>query len=77
MIYQGKSEELFNFIKKVTIQEKGNITDQVLSLIVKISEGSVRDALSLLDRGLLANLEIKLLILIKPEKYMVTLKKAQ
>ena len=52
-----KSEELFNFIKKVTIQEKGNITDQVLSLIVKISEGSVRDALSLLDRGLLANLE--------------------
>ena len=52
-----KSEELFDFIKKVTIQEKGHITDQVLRLIVKISEGSVRDALSLLDRGLLANLE--------------------
>ena len=52
-----KSEELFDFIKKVTIQEKGQITDQVLRLIVKISEGSVRDALSLLDRGLLANLE--------------------
>ena len=52
-----KSEELFDFIKKVTIQEKGHITDQVLRLIVKISEGSVRDALSLLDRGLLANLD--------------------
>ena len=52
-----KSEELFNFIKKVTMQEKGSITDQVLRLIVKISEGSVRDALSLLDRGLLVNLE--------------------
>ena len=49
-----KSSELFEFIKKIKIQEKGNITDDALKLIVKISEGSVRDALSLLDRALLS-----------------------
>ena len=32
----------------------GKATDDALKLIVKISEGSVRDALSLLDRGLLS-----------------------
>ena len=49
-----KSLELFNFIKKINGKEKGNVTDDALKLIVKISEGSVRDALSLLDRALLA-----------------------
>ena len=49
-----KSSELFNFIKKVKDKEKGNVSDEALKLIVKISEGSVRDALSLLDRGLLS-----------------------
>ena len=34
-------------------KEKGKIKDDALKLIVKISEGSVRDALSLLDRALL------------------------
>ena len=48
-----KSDELFNFLKKITELEKGNVSDDVLKLIVKISEGSVRDALSLLDRGLI------------------------
>jgi len=48
-----KSLELFNFIKKIKIKENGKITDDAIKLIVKISEGSVRDALSLLDRALL------------------------
>ena len=48
-----KSLELFNFIKKITEKEKGKATDDALKLIVKISEGSVRDALSLLDRALI------------------------
>jgi len=49
-----KSNDLFQFIKKVKDKENGNVSDEVLKLIVKISEGSVRDALSLLDRGLLS-----------------------
>ena len=48
-----KSIELFEFIKKIKDQENGKVSDDALKLIVKISEGSVRDALSLLDRGLL------------------------
>ncbi|MBD1139728.1 DNA polymerase III subunit gamma/tau [Pelagibacterales bacterium SAG-MED38] len=48
-----KSSELFNFIKNIKDKEKGKISDEALKLIVKISEGSVRDALSLLDRALL------------------------
>ena len=47
------SLDLFNFIKEVKNKEKGKISDEALKLIVKISEGSVRDALSLLDRALL------------------------
>ncbi len=49
-----KSNELFEFIKKIKDKEKGKVTDDALKLIVKISEGSVRDALSLLDRALLS-----------------------
>ena len=48
-----RSSELFNYIKKIKDKEGGKITDEALKLIVKISEGSVRDALSLLDRALL------------------------
>ena len=48
-----KSLELFNFIKNIKDKENGNASDEALKLIVKISEGSVRDALSLLDRALL------------------------
>ena len=51
------SSSLFNFIKEVKDKEKGKIKDEALKLIVKISEGSVRDALSLLDRALLNNNE--------------------
>ena len=49
-----KSSELFDFIKKIKEKENGKVTDEALKLIVKISEGSVRDALSLLDRALLS-----------------------
>ena len=48
------SESLFEFIKKVKDKENGKISDEALKLIVKISEGSVRDALSLLDRAMLS-----------------------
>ena len=48
-----KSLELFDFIKKIKEKENGNVSDDALKLIIKISEGSVRDALSLLDRALL------------------------
>ncbi len=50
-----KSEELFNFIKNIKEKEKGKISDDALKLIVKISEGSVRDALSLLDKAIISN----------------------
>ena len=50
-----RSDELFLYIKKVCEKEGGNISDEALKLIVKISEGSVRDSLSLLDRALLSN----------------------
>ena len=49
-----KSTELFRFIKKIKEKENGKASDEALKLIVKISEGSVRDALSLLDRALLS-----------------------
>ncbi len=49
-----KSDELLEFIKKIKNKENGKATDEALKLIVKISEGSVRDALSLLDRALLS-----------------------
>ena len=49
-----KSLELFNFLKDIKEKENGKATDDALKLIVKISEGSVRDALSLLDRGLIS-----------------------
>ena len=49
-----KSSELFEFLKKIKVKENGKVSDDALKLIVKISEGSVRDALSLLDRALLS-----------------------
>ena len=47
-----KSLELLIFLKKILKKEKGKATEAALRLIVKISEGSVRDALSLLDRAI-------------------------
>ena len=48
-----KSSELFKFIKNIKDKENGKVSDDALKFLVKISEGSVRDALSLLDRALL------------------------
>tara|TARA_B100000029_G_scaffold236073_1_gene233196 strand:+ start:205 stop:1845 length:1641 start_codon:yes stop_codon:yes gene_type:complete len=47
------SEELFEYLVKIKDLEKGRITDDAIRLIVKLSEGSVRDSLSLLDRSML------------------------
>ena len=48
-------EDMFNFLKDVTSKEKESLNEDIIKLIVKISEGSVRDALSLLDRIFLSN----------------------
>ena len=62
------SNDLFEFLKKINNLENGNATDDALKLIVKISEGSVRDALSLLDRGLISSSEKEILDLKKAQK---------
>tara|TARA_Y100000591_G_C21834977_1_gene701914 strand:+ start:50 stop:1714 length:1665 start_codon:yes stop_codon:yes gene_type:complete len=72
-----KSAELFDFLKKVKVQERGKITDDALKLIVKISEGSVRDALSLLDRALLSLDKEKELDLNKAQKIFGHFDKSQ
>ena len=46
-----KSEELYFYLKNIITKEKRNVEDNAIKLIVKLSEGSVRDALSLLDRA--------------------------
>ena len=72
-----KSEDLFQFIKKVKDNENGNVSDEALKLIVKISEGSVRDALSLLDRGLLSTNKNKELDLKEAQKIFGYFDKSQ
>ena len=52
-----KSEELFAYLKNITIKEKRNVEENAIKLIVKLSEGSVRDALSLLDRATISKNE--------------------
>ena len=47
------SKELFDYLVNIKNLEKGKISDESIKLIVKLSEGSVRDSLSLLDRALL------------------------
>ena len=47
-------EELCNHLKKIAVEEKGSITDDAIKLIARTSEGSVRDAISLLDRALVS-----------------------
>ena len=49
-----KSMELLKFIQKIKDKENGKVSEDALKFIVKASEGSVRDALSLLDRALLS-----------------------
>ena len=53
-------EKLLDHLKNITKKEKGNISDNALRLIARASEGSVRDAISLLDRALISqNIESK------------------
>ncbi len=48
-----KSDLLLDFLKKVSLIEKGKISENALKFFVHLSEGSVRDGLSLLDRALI------------------------
>ena len=72
-----KSSELFDFLKKISLKENSKVSDKALKLIVKISEGSVRDALSLLDRGILSTLENEELSLEKAQKIFGFFDKSQ
>ncbi len=72
-----KSSELLEFIKKIKDKEKGKISEDALRLIVKISEGSVRDSLSLLDRALLSLEEGKELDLNSAQKIFGYFDKSQ
>jgi len=72
-----KSLELFDFIKNIKDKENGNASDDALKLIVKISEGSVRDALSLLDRALLTLDKDKELDLLSAQKIFGYFDKSQ
>ena len=47
-------EKLLLHLKNITKKENGNISDSALKLIARASEGSVRDAISLLDRALIS-----------------------
>lgn len=46
------SEEMFDSLKKISKLENRNISDNVISLIVKLSDGGCRDAINLLDQVL-------------------------
>ncbi len=72
-----KSSELLEFIKKIKDKENGKISNDALKLIVKISEGSVRDSLSLLDRALLSLDEEKELDLNSAQKIFGYFDKSQ
>ena len=47
-------EQICKLLKNISIKEKGKISDDAIKLISKVSEGSVRDSISLLDRALIS-----------------------
>ncbi|MDA9092060.1 DNA polymerase III subunit gamma/tau [Pelagibacteraceae bacterium] len=47
-------EKLFLHLRNIAKKENGNISDSALQLVARASEGSVRDAISLLDRALVS-----------------------
>jgi DNA polymerase III subunit gamma/tau len=47
-------EQLCSHLRKIADKEKGKISDDAIQLIARTSEGSVRDAISLLDRALIS-----------------------
>ncbi len=63
-----KSDELFEYLVKIKDLEKGKISNDAIKLLVKLSEGSVRDSLSLLDRAMLIDNDDKELDLITAQK---------
>ena len=52
-------------LKNIVKKEKGNISEKAIKLIAKTSEGSVRDAISLLDRALITQSSISKIKLLK------------
>ena len=47
-------EEITKHLKNISDKENGKISEDAIQLIGKTSEGSVRDAISLLDRALIS-----------------------
>tara|TARA_B100000575_G_C23140746_1_gene663738 strand:+ start:51 stop:1736 length:1686 start_codon:yes stop_codon:yes gene_type:complete len=47
-------DKLFDHLKVISKKENGAISDDAIKLIARTSEGSVRDAISLLDRALIS-----------------------
>ena len=47
-------DKLCNHLKNISAKENGKISDDAIRLIARTSEGSVRDAISLLDRALIS-----------------------
>ncbi len=52
-------DKLCNHLKNISAKENGKISDDSIRLIAKTSEGSVRDAISLLDRALISQFASK------------------
>ena len=52
-------EELCKHLKNISKKEDGKISDDAIKLIARTSEGSVRDAISLLDRALISQSLVK------------------
>ena len=53
-LHRASIRILFDHLKKISKIEKGKISDSAIKLIAKASTGSVRDAISLLDRALVS-----------------------
>ena len=47
-----KIDQIFNHLDEISKKEKGNISSKALRIIAQVSEGSVRDGISLLDRAI-------------------------
>ena len=45
-------DEIFKHLEEISKKEKGNISSKALRIIAQVSEGSVRDGISLLDRAI-------------------------
>ena len=48
-------DQISKHLKNIALKENGKISSEALKLIANTSEGSVRDAISLLDRSLISN----------------------